>query len=94
MALEIANSSLPISSRDAISGIINNLPSDLGSGVGFLITLAKAIGVVLFIYIVFLIIRAVTQIGSARRLKRIAEGVDNINKKLDLLVGTKNKKKK
>lgn len=75
-----------IADKININDIIAGVP-----GVSFLITLAQAIGVLVLIYIIFLIVRAASGIKTASRLKRIAEVVESIDKKLDILT---NKKKK
>jgi hypothetical protein len=72
---------------DLVKGIIN-LP-----GVTDIILIIKTVGVLIALYIIFLIIRAISQISMASRLKRIANNVEQINSKLDLLVGKKNTKK-
>ena len=72
---------------DLVKGIINL------QGVTDIILIIKTVGVLIALYIIFLIIRAISQISMASRLKRIANNVEQINSKLDLLVGKKNTKK-
>lgn len=60
-------------------------------GIHSLITIGKAVGIAVLIYIIFLIVRTVTQILYSLRFKKVALNVEEINKKMDTLIG-KNKK--
>lgn len=96
MAIEPLSQGIPLNVTD-IGGeigknLIENLPSGVTSGLSTLITIGKAVGIAVLIYIMFLIIKAIVQIGSARRIKRIAKNVEDINKKMDILVSDKKKK--
>ena len=75
-----------VASKLNINDIVSAIP-----GVSILVTIAKAIGVLVLIYISFLIVKAFIGIKSASRLKRIADSVESIDKKLDLLVGKRKK---
>lgn len=66
-----------------------NMPFQFNSGLSTMLTLAKTIGVVFLIYLVFLIIKSIVNIRQALRMKLIAKNVEEINKKLDLLVKSK-----
>ena len=66
-----------------------NMPFQFSSGIFTILTLAKTIGVVFLIYLVFLIIKSIVNIRQAIRMKTIAKNVEDINHKLDLLVGHK-----
>ncbi len=73
------------------SGVLNsliNLP-----GVSTLVKIFQAIGIILAVYFIFLIIRAITQINTSLRFKKLVKNVEEINKKLDILVGNKSGKK-
>ena len=61
---------------------------------GPLINIFKAVGIVLLIYIIYLIIKGIVKWKDRRRLKRIEEKVLEIDEKLDKLIGRKEKKKK
>ena len=85
MASELVqNITSEVASKININDIISGVP-----GVSMLVTIAKAIGVLVLIYIAFLIIKAIVGIKSSLRLKRIAEGVESIDKKLDVLIKKK-----
>ncbi len=58
-------------------------------GMDVLIMILQAAGVLFIIYLLFMIIRSITGINTSRRLRRIAENVEQINKKLDVLVKKK-----
>lgn len=62
-------------------------------GVSDIINIIKAIGILIILYIIFLIIRGISQISMASRLKTIALNVEEMNNKMDLLVGKKNSKR-
>ena len=98
MAIEPISQGIPLNVTD-IGGeigknIIGNLPSGITSGLSTLITIGKAIGIAILVYVIFLIIKAIVQIGYARRIKRIANNVEEINKKMDILISGKKIKEK
>lgn len=78
----------------AISPIPNltELPPEIISGMGSLITLFKAVGVVFLIYFIFLIISSYITIRRSIRIKKIYEKVNDIDKKLDKILRKSNKK--
>jgi len=67
-------------------GSIANIP-----GVSTLVKISQAVGIVILIYFIFLIIRAITQINTSRRFKKLVKSVEEINKKLDVLIDKKKK---
>lgn len=68
---------------------ISNIP-----GIAGLITLGKAIGIVVLVYLAFLIIRSITQILYSVRFRRLYKNVEEINKKMDVLISKSGNKKK
>ena len=62
-------------------------------GLSFIVTLSKAIGIAILVYIGFLIIKTLVQTRQAFRIKSIAVNVEQINKKLDSLIKDKKSKK-
>ena len=91
MAIEILNQSIPSNapeiSGEIIGAIIKNLPPAVVQG-------AKVLGIVVIIYIIFLIIRTIVQIRSGRRIRRMAKDIEEINKKIDILLKDRKKKEK
>ena len=74
------------------SGILSaftNLP-----GLNTLVKILSGIGIIIIIYFVFLIIRAITQIRHNQNIKKLAENVEQINKKMDILIGKGKRNKK
>ena len=71
-----------------ILGALANLP-----GVSTLVKILSGIGIIIIIYFIFLIIRMITQIRHNLNIKKLAQNVEEINKKMDVLIG-KDKKKK
>lgn len=62
-------------------GILSNLP-----GFDTLVRVGVTIGILLIVYIVFLIIRSITQILYSIRFGRMTKNVEEINKKMDILI--------
>lgn len=69
------------------SNIISGIP-----GINSLLVLGKAIGIAILIYIIFLIIRGITSILHSRRTKNLLKNVEEINQKMDILIGKANTK--
>ncbi|MDP1728592.1 MAG: hypothetical protein Q8L27_00125 [archaeon] len=72
-----------------LAEIISNIP-----GIAGLITLGRAVGIAVLVYLVFLIIRSITQILYSLRFKKLYKNVEEINKKMDVLIGKSSKIKK
>lgn len=89
MAIENVTS---MTDSSLIAGILDKLASL--PGISALISILQAVGVVIFVYFIFLIVRIITQIKHNLNIKKIALNVEEINKKMDLLVGKKGKDKK
>jgi hypothetical protein len=89
MAVEILNQTIPSNapelSGQIIKTVINSLPPAVVQG-------AKVLGVVVIIYILFLIVRTFFQIRSARKIRKMAENIEEINKKMDILLKGRKKK--
>jgi len=73
--------------------VVNFLPPDILSSLETLIYILKAAGVILIIYVIFLLIKGYFDIIKSKRIKIILDSVNEINNKLDSLL-EKNKKKK
>jgi beta-lactamase regulating signal transducer with metallopeptidase domain len=89
MAIETLNQGISPNATE-ISGqiiktVINNLPPAVVQG-------AKVLGIVVIVYIVFLIIRTFFQIRSARKIRKMAENIEEIKKKVDILFKERKKK--
>lgn len=84
-----------------VIAIINNTTANLSTldvlsripGFQGLVKVGLAVGILILVYIIFLIIRSVTQISYSFRFKRMTKNVEEINKKMDILI-EKNKGKK
>lgn len=78
------------------SGLVSEVMDKLVNlpGVGNLINILKAVGIVLFVYFIFLIIRTISQIKHNFNIKKIAQNVEEINHKMDILTSKKEKKNK
>ncbi len=69
-----------------LSSAIANIP-----GISGLVTVGKAIGVVVLIYVIFLIVRTIGQISYTFRFRKLTKNVDEINQKMDVLIGKRRK---
>ena len=75
-----------------LTSIANNsiIPGDITNkivgGLDNVILILKAIGVLILVYIVFLIIKWVADILRNRRIKKIYEKVNEIDEKVDMLL--------
>ncbi len=69
-------------------GLLQNVP-----GFDLVIRLFQVAGALFIVYLVFLIMKAFAGLRSARKLSIIAKNVEEINSKLDLLVGKRVSKK-
>jgi len=76
-----------------VSEIISALPPEIVNNIGTLIMILKAIGIVFIIYFVYLIVNGIISWKGSRRLKFIEKKVKIIERKLDLLLKDKKKKK-
>lgn len=83
-----------VSNISELKEIVNIIPPDVLSSLETLILIIKAAGVVLIIYIIFLIIKGYFDIKKSIRIKYIFEKVNEINEKIDKLLSNKNLKKK
>lgn len=70
--------------------IWGSMPPSILNNISFLLSTAKAIGVLFIVYLAFLIVKAIIQTRQALRIKAIAANVESINQKLDTLVRHKN----
>ena len=76
----VANVSSALGGLDLL-GALYGLP-----GISTLINIGKAVGIAILIYIIFLIVRTITQILYSLRFKKVAKDVGEINRKMDLLI--------
>ncbi|MBM3247298.1 hypothetical protein FJZ17_02040 [Candidatus Pacearchaeota archaeon] len=73
----------------SVFGILTNVP-----GFDLLVKIFQVVGILFIIYLVFMIIRAFAGWKSARKLSIIAKNIEEINSKLDSIIGKKSKIKK
>lgn len=92
---------VPMANESMMQGIANIsmtdimkqvFPSDFLTNFSFLMTLSKVIGIVFLVYLLFLIIQSFIKVRQALRLKSIDKNIEEINKKLDIIVAKKSKK--
>lgn len=77
-----------------IGDIVASLPGDIFGGLNFLINLAKVAGILVIIYLVFLIIRAILRARAIRDIGDIKKDIGSINHKLGTIIELLQKKKR
>jgi len=73
------------------SSVLSKIP-----GFSSLVKVGIGLGIVIIVYVVFLIIRSITQILHSRRFGKMTRNVEEINQKMDILlrnISKANKKK-
>ncbi|MBD3253299.1 hypothetical protein GF386_06195 [Candidatus Pacearchaeota archaeon] len=70
------------------------LPPEMVSGVNSLFIIFKALGIVFFVYILILIIQSFFNIRRNIRINRMYHKVNDIEKKIDVLIGKEKSKEK
>lgn len=65
-----------------VVGAVGKIP-----GVSGLINIGKALGIAVIVYLIFLIIRSIVSINYSLRFKRLTQNVEEINQKMDTLIG-------
>ena len=68
--------------KELLPGILDKLSP--------LVTIFKALGIVLIVYFIFLILKALFSWKSASRVRRIAKNLEEINEKMDVLISKQN----
>ena len=68
--------------------IMKNVP-----GIESLVKIGQAIGIAVLVYIIFLIIKSISQVKYSMRFKRLVKAVEEINKKMDTLIGKRKGRK-
>jgi hypothetical protein len=69
-----------------------DLPPEIISNLGMLISIFKAAGIVLIVYLAFLMLKGVLNFKKYRKIKKMHNKINEIDMKLDLLLGKKNLK--
>jgi len=88
---EAINASL--NNSEMLEGVLENLFPALMEKLGPLLTILKAVGIIFLVYVVYLIVRGFFRWKDRKRLRRIEEKIDEIDRKLDSLM-KKNVKKR
>jgi len=86
---EVLNLSAGEIGKEIGKDVISNLPPEAAAGLSSLLKIIEAAGVILIIYLIILVIRAVFSIKTNLRIKKISNNVEQINSKLDSLVRNK-----
>jgi hypothetical protein len=64
------------------NSVLSNIP-----GFQSLMKVGIALGIVIIVYVVFLIIRTIGSISYTFRFRRLSRSVEEINQKMDILIG-------
>lgn len=73
-------------------GVAEDLLPPILDKISPLVTIFKAVGIALLVYIIFLILKAFFGWRTASKIRKIARSVEQINRKLDVLVEGKRHK--
>lgn len=75
--------------------MVNALSPLLAEKLSFILSLLRAIGIAFIIYIIYLLVRGIFRWKDRKRLIRVEEKLNDLDKKIDkILKSTKNKKSK
>ena len=77
-----------------VGGLVDQIIPVMLDKLGPFVTIFKAVGIVLVVYIIYLIYGSIIKMRDRRRLKRIDKKVVEIDRKLDLLLKKEDKHKK
>ena len=72
-----------------LTAVVQNLPPEVIDKLGSLIFLAKTVGVIFIIYLIFLLVRSIFAIKTGVRIKKMSKQIDKIEKKLEELLEVK-----
>ena len=67
----------------------STMPQEFLGNISFLFNIAKAIGIIAIVYLLFLIVSSFIKTKQALRIKSIEENVIEINNKLDAILDNK-----
>jgi len=76
----------------SILDVVEALPPELSNSIGTLVTILKAIGIVVLIYLIYMITNGVLKWRTNKRIKKIHKIVEEIDRKLDIVFKKKHKK--
>ena len=75
------------------SELINNFPTDISGLLAKLITILQVVGIAVIVYVIYLIIRGISNWRRNKRIDKTYNLVIEINNKLDAFIGDKKKEK-
>ncbi len=77
---------IPINTTELGDEVINKVMPLVLDKLSPLITLFKVVGIAILVYILFLIIKTLFKLRTSFKISKIAKNVEQINKKLDILI--------
>jgi hypothetical protein len=77
-----------------LSEVINSLPPYVVERFDNLVVILQAVGIAFIIYVIYVIVKMFLGFKSARRLRLLIKKVDSLERKIDLLIKVKKKKRK
>jgi hypothetical protein len=72
--------------------VVSVLPAHVADSIGGLITIFKAIGIAVLIYVIYLLVMGIFTFKRIKRMRHIEKKVVAIDRKLDKLLKKKSKK--
>lgn len=76
-----------------LTEFISILPPSVIERIEGLTVILKAVGIAVIVYFIYIIIMGIVNLRRAKRIKNIEKKVGSIDKKLNILLKSKNKKK-
>jgi hypothetical protein len=76
-----------------LSGIVGSLPPHVVARISSLVTIFKAVGIAIIIYVIYVVVKFVINWKQAQGIKRIEKKLDSLERKIDFFVKGKNKKR-
>ena len=77
----------------AVGEVAAVLPQNVLNQIGLLLTIFKAVGIAVLVYIIYLLVMGIFTVKRIKRMRYIEKKVGSIDRKLDVLL-KKNKKNK
>jgi|GEM_PF-1436457 len=78
---------------DGLTDLAGSVSPELAASFGTLITILKAAGVAFIVYTAYLVAKSILNFRNRNSIKRIEKKVDEIDRKLGLILKSKGKKR-
>ncbi len=86
MILDNMVEGIPVNSSEFVESFWELMPSPFIEGLGLIINIAKIAGILVIIYLIFLIVKALFRARAMRDVRKTAKGIVEISGKLDRII--------